>query len=142
MHKLYELKDKLIQELEDYSENGKYSKEDVEIIKYMSSAVDHLCNIIGDTNEYSMSMDGSYNYGGSYAEGGRGGSRMRTYGGSSYARRGGRRGGANQYGSYAMGGYSRAAEDTVAELHDIMNDVQDDRVRKEIHETIKKIEHM
>ena len=32
MHKLYELKEKLMRELEDYSENGKFSKEDVEAI--------------------------------------------------------------------------------------------------------------
>lgn len=48
MHKLYDLKEKLIGELEDYSENGKYSKDDVEAIKYMASAVDHICNICKD----------------------------------------------------------------------------------------------
>lgn len=131
MHKLYELKEKLIEELEDYSENGKFSKEDVESIKYITSAVDHICNILerADEEGYSGNMGGSYRMaGGSYARGGRGGS---------YAR-----GGANQYGSYAMGGYSRAAENTVAELHDVMNETQDERVRKEIHEAIKKIERM
>ena len=128
MHKLYELKEKLIEELEDYSENGKFSKEDVESIKYITSAVDHICNILERSDEegYSGNI-----MGGSYARGSRGGS---------YARGG--RGGANQYGSYAMGGYSRAAENTVAELHDVMNEAQDERVRKEIHEAIKKIERM
>ena len=127
MHKLYELKEKLIEELEDYSENGKFSKEDVESIKYITSAVDHICNILERADEEGYSG----NMGGSYARGSRGGS---------YARGG--RGGANQYGSYAMGGYSRAAENTVAELHDVMNEAQDERVRKEIHEAIKKIERM
>lgn len=56
MHKLYDLKDKLIEELEDYSENGKYSKEDVESIKYLASAVDHLCNICEDAED-DMSFD-------------------------------------------------------------------------------------
>lgn len=59
MHELYELKDKLIKELEDYSQNGKFSKEDVEVIKYMASAVDHLCNIM-EGSEYSQR--GSYAY--------------------------------------------------------------------------------
>ena len=65
MHKLYELKDKLIDELEAYADNGKYSKEDVEAIKYMASAVDHLCNIMEEADEkYSgdMMMDGVRSY--------------------------------------------------------------------------------
>lgn len=72
MHELHELKEKLIKELEDYSQNGKFSKEDVEAIKYMASAVDHLCNIM-DESEYSqrgnMSRNYSYERGGSYARG-------------------------------------------------------------------------
>jgi hypothetical protein len=69
MHKLHELKEKLIGELEGYAENGKFSKEDVEVIKYMSSAVDHLCNII-DNDDGEYSGDNSYRYGDrSYARG-------------------------------------------------------------------------
>jgi hypothetical protein len=68
MHKLYDLKEKLIGELEDYSENGKYSKEDIEAIKYMASAVDHICNIVKDAEEedgysgrmYPDGMGGAY----------------------------------------------------------------------------------
>lgn len=90
MHKLYDLKDKLIGELEDYSENGKYSKEDVEAIKYMASAVDHICNICKDAEEedeysgrmYPDGMGGSYR---SYARDGRGYSRENR-GGYSNAR--------------------------------------------------------
>ena len=61
MHELHELKEKLIKELEDYSQNGKFSKEDVESIKYMASAVDHLCNIMEGT-EYSQRGDMGRNY--------------------------------------------------------------------------------
>ena len=54
MHKLYELKEKLMRELEDYADNGKFSKEDVEAIKYTASAIDHICNIVdGEEGEYS-----------------------------------------------------------------------------------------
>ena len=59
MHELRELKEKLIRELEDYSQNGKFSREDVESIKYMASAVDHLCNIM-DADEGEYSQRGSY----------------------------------------------------------------------------------
>ena len=58
MHdELYELKDKLLKELGEYSQNGKYSKEDVETVKYISSAVDHLFNICDrmEDEEYSFS---------------------------------------------------------------------------------------
>ena len=81
MHKLYELKDKLMNELEDYSENGKFSKEDVESIKYITSAVDHIDNICEreDDMSYDDGMGGSYR--GYSREGGRGGSKRGRYSG-------------------------------------------------------------
>lgn len=141
MHKLYELKDKLIQELEDYSENGKYSKEDVEVIKYMASAVDHLCNIMKDAEEeeYSMAMDGgSYEgnmmYGGSYARGGRG----RYYArGGSYARGRGRNAKRD-----SMGRYSRAADDFKMELQEIMQEAPNEQVKMEIQHVINRMDTM
>lgn len=114
MHKLYDLKEKLIGELEDYSENGKYSKEDVEAIKYMASAVDHICNICKDAEEDDYSMRGmSYEDGmGGYRDG----TSRRRYSrndGSSYTR-----------GRYAQrdsrGRYSGADGD----VEDIKRDVQ------------------
>lgn len=127
MHKLYELKEKLMNELEDYADNGKFSKDDVEAIKYTASAIDHICNIVdGADGEYSGAMGGmSYTRGGSYARG---------------SRRG-RRGGANQYGSYA-GGYSRASEDIAEQLRGIMSDAPDERIRMEIERLVNKVEQM
>ena len=140
MHKLYELKEKLMSELEDYSENGKFSKEDVESIKYIASSIDHLCNIMESGDEYSMRMSyddggmmgrGSYDRGGSYARG-------RSRGGS----RGGRTG-ANQYGSYDMGGYSRGdRESIVSELRTLMEDAPDEKTRSEFRRFIQKMEQM
>ena len=71
MHKLHELKTKLIRELEDYSGNTKFSKEDVESIKYITSAVDHICNIMeGEDDGYSEAMmDSRMPYRTSYARG-------------------------------------------------------------------------
>lgn len=103
MHELYELKDKLIKELEDYSQNGKFSKEDVESIKYMASAVDHLCNIMerkDDEEEYSMRSRRSY-------EGN----------GNSYAR--GRRNARRD----SMGRYSTTADDLVNTVRSMMSDL-------------------
>lgn len=140
MHKLYELKEKLMRELEDYADNGKFSKEDVEAIKYTASAIDHICNIVEEADgEYSEGMYNSYNsyndgMGGSYAR------RVRT---GSYARGGNRRNrrGANQYGSYARG-YSRASEDLAEQLRDIMQDAPDEKIRMEIERLANKVEQM
>lgn len=132
MHKLYELKEKLMNELEDYADNGKFSKDDVEAIKYTASAIDHICNIVEGSEDYSEAMND--------------GMMMRPYN-RSY-RRGGRRGanqygsyGRNQYGSYA-GGYSRANEDIANELREIAKDAPSDHVRQEIHSLVSRIENM
>lgn len=133
MHKLYELKEKLMRELEDYADNGKFSKEDVEAIKYTASAIDHICNIVdGEEGEYSEAMNGRYadGMGGSYARRGRR---------SSYAGR--NRRGANQYGSYARG-YSRASEDLAEQLRDVMADAPNDKIRMEIERLANKVEQM
>lgn len=120
MHKLHELKDKLIEELEAYSENGKYSKEDVEVIKYMASAVDHICNIMDGDEEYSNAM---YPMNRTY-------SRRNSY---SRARR------RDSMGRYSRG-YSMAGKEYIAELREIMQDCDDDYARKEIHALITDLE--
>lgn len=145
MHKLYELKEKLMNELEDYADNGKFSKDDVEAIKYTASAIDHICNIVERADdEYSMAMgggsyeDGTYRggsyEGGSYARGGRGG--------RSYARGRGRNARRDSMGRYSSEGYSRASEGIVMELRDLMEDAPDERIRSEIQSLIHKVEKM
>ena len=117
MHELHELKEKLIRELEDYSQNGKFSKEDVEAIKYMASAVDHLCNIM-DESEYSQRGDMNRNY--SYERDGNRGGSYRPYEGGSYARGRGRNARRD-----SMGRYSRAegVEDMVQTVRDMMQEL-------------------
>ena len=51
MHKLYDLKEKLIEEMEDYADKGNLSKDDITSVKYLSSSVDHICNIIENCEE-------------------------------------------------------------------------------------------
>ena len=129
MHKLYELKKKLMNELEDYSENGKFSKEDVEAIKYTTSAIDHICNILetADDEEYSMAMGSDYD--GPYVRG--------NNPGMSYARGRGRNAGRD-----SMGRYSRAGEDLAAQLRGMMQDAPDERIRFEIERLANKVEQM
>ena len=126
MHKLYDLKEKLMQELEDYSENGKFSKDDVESIKYIASAIDHICNITEESDEYSNMY---YGDGGSY-EDGRGGNR-------SYARGRGR-----NVRRDAMGRYSRANDDMIEQLRMMMQEAPDERTRQEFQRFITKVEQM
>lgn len=131
MHKLYELKEKLINELEAYSQNGKFSKDDVEAIKYISSAIDHICNICEDMEgEYSGDMMGGdmSMAGGSYARGNRGG---RSYRGS-YARGRGRNARRDSMGRYSSEGYSRAEDDFRMELQELMQDAPNDQIRQKM----------
>lgn len=140
MHKLYELKDKLMKELEEYADNGKFSKDDVEAIKYTASAIDHICNIMEDADgEYSeamMPMGDGYTYarGRSYASDGRGG---RSYArGRMNARR-------DAMGRYSReGGYSRAGEDIAEQLRDMMQNAPDEHIRMEIERLANKVEKM
>ena len=84
MHKLYELKEKLMDELESYVENGKITPTAAEEIKVLSASIDHICNICKDAEEddgysgrmYPDGMGGSYR---GYAREGRGYSREGGY---------------------------------------------------------------
>ena len=103
----------------------------VETIKYMASAIDHICNIAeGEEEGYS----GRYPYwmGGAYADGNMGGN-----GRSNRSMRGGRpyrRG-------YSREGYSRDGG-MVEELRELMQDAPDERTKQEFQRFIDKIERM
>ena len=138
MHeKLYELKDKLMKELGEYSQNGKYSKEDVETIKYMASAIDHMCNIIekAEEEEYSQ-RGGGYAYdngnmGGSYRGGGY------RYSRNSYAR--GRGQNARRD---SMGRYSNADGDFEEQLEQLMRNAPNDQIRQQVQNLMRQVEQM
>lgn len=129
MHKLYDLKEKLMQELEDYSENGKFSKEDVESIKYIASAIDHICNIVEEGDEYSNMYYGEDD--GSYARGDNRGENR------SYARGRGRNARRD-----SMGRYSRANDGMIEKLRMMMQEAPDQQTRQEFQRFIQKMEQM
>lgn len=135
MHELYELKEKLMRELEDYSKNGKFSKDDVEAIKYITSAIDHICNIVErEEDGYSENRGGSYARG-SYARGGNNGTYRGSYArGRSNARR-------DSMGRYSGDGYSMATEDMVEELRGMMADAPEGAKGK-IRSLINELERM
>lgn len=94
MHELYELKEKLMRELEEYG-TKELSAGTLQAVDTLAHAIKNLCKIIeaAEEEEYSMA-GGSY----AYARGGGGGGRSNRGGGSS------NRGGSNRGGSSAGGG--------------------------------------
>lgn len=150
MHELYELKEKLLKEFGEYSKNGKFSKEDSEVMKNLSGTIDHICNIIEREEDEEYSQRGSY----AYDNGNVGGGMSGNMGGGSY--RGYSRNRGNSYrmsgNSYArgrgqnarrdsMGRYSRGG-DMVDQLEDLMEDAPNDQIRQQIQQLITQVEKM
>lgn len=119
MHKLYDLKDMLCEELEEYGSKGKLDVGSLDVVDKLAHAIKNIDKIIEAHEEeegYSrdgMMMDRSYRgHDGSYG---------------SYAR--GRRGNVRRD---AMGRYSRAEGDFKAELRELMEDAPNDHIRQKI----------
>ena len=137
MHKIYELKEQLCDELEEYGGKGELDMSTLEIVDKLSHTIKNLDKIIESYEEEEYSSRGSYNYrdGGSY-ERGRGSYERGGRGRSSYAR-GRRRDG--------MGRYSRNMSydsDMVMELRELMNEAPDEQTRQEMQRLISKMENM
>lgn len=131
MHKLYELKEKLMDELESYADKGSLRKEDVEAIKYISSGIDHICNIVErEEDGYSENMGGSYARGGNY----RGTYRGSYARGRSNARR-------DSMGRYSSEGYSMGNDAMIADLHEIM-ETAPEGAKGKIRNLISELERM
>lgn len=60
MDKLYEVKERLMDEIEEYADKGKLSANDAMTLKALTGSVDHLCNIIDGAENYSGDYRGSY----------------------------------------------------------------------------------
>lgn len=155
MHELYELKDKLMEELEKYGQE-ELTAGSLEVVDKLSHTIKNLHKIIEKCEEedYSMNDGTSYargNYarrGTSYAYEGRGGNSYARDGqsyardGQSYARGRGRNAKRDSMGRYASeGGYS-GSEEMINELYGLMEDAPDDKTRKEFEKFIKKVEMM
>lgn len=146
MHEIYELKEMLCKELEKYGAKGDLSAGELEIVDKLAHTVKNLCKIVEayeeEEGEYSGNMGGmSYQRGGGQG-GNRGGNRGGgSNRGGSYAReRNTRRDNMGRYSSER--GYSRAADDMVEQLRDMMEEAPDQQTRKEIQRLISKMEQM
>ena len=128
MHDIYELKEMLMNELEEYGSKGELSAGSLDIIDKLAHTIKNLCKIIeADEEEYSSynMMNGSYQDG-SNTNGYQNGRSNRSYRGRSYARR---------------GRYSRANEDIVSSLRGMMSELPQD-TQRDAQKLIQKLEMM
>lgn len=124
MHELYELKEMLCKKLEEYGRKGEITASTLDVIDKLAHATKNIGKII-EMHEEMEDSDGSYR-GGSYARG----------------RRSGRRGGANQYGSYAMGGgYSRGSNDVISQLQELSEMMPDEHLRMKVQRIVSNMEN-
>ena len=136
MHKIYELKDKLCDELEEYGEK-KLDAGSLDVIDKLAHSIKNLDKIIEkyEGEDYSSAYDDGM-MGGPYE---RDGNRY----GSRYAMaRGDGRGRGRNARRDSMGRYSSDSRMMVDELRELMNDAPDERTKMEFKRFIEKMEQM
>ena len=148
MKELYELKEKLCDELKKYGKK-EVTKDSLEVIDKLSHATKNIDKIIQNYEEeeggsYRYNYDMPYNsYEGSYRnDGGRSNRGSYNYNrdGGSYARGRGRNAKRDSMGRYASeSGYSRHG-DMVDELREMMMDAPNEEIRREYEKVISRIE--
>jgi hypothetical protein len=126
MHELYELKEKLMEELKQYG-TKEMTAGSLDVIDKLTHTIKNLCKII-EESEYSETganyQGGNYSRPmSSYARGGRGG----------YSRANVKRD--------SMGRYSSAG-DLVEELRDMMQDAPNESIRMDIQRLVSKMERV
>jgi len=114
MHALYDLKEMLCSELEEYGKKGELSAGSLDIVDKLTHTIKNLDKIIENYGDEEYSNRGGMSY------------RGRSYG-TDYARYSRR--------------YSRAG-DMVERLRDLMHDAPDDHTRSEIQRLVTKMEQM
>lgn len=136
MHEIYELKEKLMRELEEYGKQ-EMSAGSLEVVDKLAHAIKNICKIIeaAEEEEYSQ-RGGRYTYaggGGSYRSGGsyRGGQ------GGSYAR--GRGQNARRD---SMGRYSSAGEGLAEQLEEMMREAPNEQIRQQMQQLVQQLEQM
>ena len=128
MHEIYELKERLLKELEEYGRKGDLSTGSLEVIDKLSHSVKNLCKILEESDEgYSNGM--RYTDGRMYTDG-----RSYARGRTGYVRR-------DSMGRYSRNGYSYEGEEMADQLRDLMADAPD-HIKSDIQRLINKVEKM
>ena len=147
MHEIYDLKEMLCKELEEYGKKGDLTAGSLDVVDKLAHTIKNLDKIIesyeedGEYSSRGVSYAGGMGMGGaSYERGGRS-YRGGNMGGRSYARGRGRNARRDAMGRYSTEGYSRNDE-MIEQLNDLMDDAPDERTRAEIQKFITKLEGM
>lgn len=143
MHKLYKLKETLMEELEAYGAKGEMTAGSLDVVDKLAHAIKNICRIIESSEQegYSEDGNGGGNAGrrGSY-DGGNANRRGMYDGGNSsagYARR------RNSMGRYSReGSYYGADEEFTGKLQELMDQAPDEKTRSEIQKLMSKMESM
>lgn len=137
MHALYDLKDMLCKELEEYGGKGELTAGSLDVIDKLAHAIKNVDKIIMNYEGEEYSNRGSYdNGGGSY-----GTSYRNSYRGDNSYRRGrGRNARRDSMGRYSSEGYSRA-DDMIEQMYNLMENAPDEQARQEIQRVISKMEN-
>ena len=132
MNELYDLKEMLCKELEDYGRKGELSAGSLDIIDKLAHTVKNIDKIIEmyDGGQ-SMAMGPNYNGGNSYGMGG-------YYDGNSYARGRGAYARRDSMGRYSSAGYSRGG-DMMDKMQEIINEAPDERTRQDLQRIMDKM---
>ena len=136
MHGIYELKERLCDELEEYGKKEDLDVGTLDVVKSLAVTVDKLGKIIERAEESEYSYDGGMMrtdgmYSGRSNRGGRSG----RYSGARRRDRMGRYSGRRN-------GYSMDNKEIIEDLRELMNDAPDDRTRQEFQSFIQKMETM
>ena len=131
MHKLYELRDMLLEELEECTDKGELSAGSLEIVDKLTHSIKSIDTILA-MEEAGYSNDDGYSYRGySYARG-RGRNARRDSRGR-YSR--------DSYNRYSRrGGYSRDKDELMEQLRDLEMSTQDEKTKHMIQQFMMQAE--
>lgn len=143
MDAVYDLKDMLCKELEEYGKKDKLDVGGLEIVDKLAHTIKNLDKIIETYEDegYSEAYDGSYEGTGNMSGNMNGTSRrysMRRYSGA----RGDGRGRGRNARRDSMGRYSSDGRMMAQELRELMEDAPNDNIKMEIQRIAQKVESM
>ena len=131
MKALYDLRDLLCEELEEYGKKGELSAGTLDIVDKLTHTIKNLDKII-EVNEDEEYSNASGPHGDGYGG-------MIDHDGVSYGR--GRDGRRDSRGRYSGRGYSRKG-DMADRLRDLMHDAPDEKTRQDIQRIVTRIDQM
>ena len=130
MHKLYELRDMLMEELEECTDRGELSAGSLEIVDKLTHSIKSIDTILA-MEDAGYSHDDDYSYRGySYARG-RGRNARRDSRGR-YSR--------DSYSRYNRRGYSRDKDELMEQLRDLEMSTQDEKTKHMIQQFMMQAE--